>query len=399
MKIKLILFFFITFASLDDKSSDESVLCPEGSLSPSCMNPANNKAAPPTKEPREKGKKGSSGKMDDRNSGTYSATDGGAALNIGATLHTEDQLGPTVLPVKADRGSGKGKQGAGSPASLDEQPPIVGRTSSGSSSKGEGKSKGKGKGKSKGKSMDMAAEWDRWGPRYDSPYPKDPSMKRLIVFDFDQTVSVCHVFKTLSGWMSGENLGISELGQMRRLAEIDQDYPEGFAIACMGGQERIDQLDKMFATLTANKVELMVCSKGLVGPIRKILTEVNLINHFTQVYANTGVDYGESPYDVNVREKGLVPKKEQDEYMINGAYAMYGGKEFLMQALLEARGLKKEHGLLVEDDKMEIDKALRYCQTLHIDPPTGMTPAHMAKVVQMMSPPKDSGYGGAHSEL
>lgn len=210
---------------------------------------------------------------------------------------------------------------------------------------------------------------------------------RLIIFDFDLTISTIHVFKFLAGWMSPPGCptaATSELGQLTRVVELDNEYPEGFALYAMGGPERVAKLDRFFTELHEHRAELIVCSKGLIGPIRKILHDTKLLRHFTSVYAHSGEIYGASTeYDTKVKQTPTLSKEQIGEFMVEGAYAHLGGKEYLMNHLLRERKLPKEAGILVEDDRLEIDKCMKYSRTFLIDPPRGMNSTHMADLLAM----------------
>lgn len=52
----------------------------------------------------------------------------------------------------------------------------------------------------------------------------------------------------------------------------------------MGGDKQIEFLDAAFTQLRKDGVDLYVCSKGLVGPIRLILERTKLLGHFLEVY-------------------------------------------------------------------------------------------------------------------
>jgi len=218
--------------------------------------------------------------------------------------------------------------------------------------------------------------------------------KQLIIFDFDQTLSTIHVFKFLAGWMIGPSsppdamsfATTSELGQLTRVVELDKEYPEGFGVYAMGGPERIKKLDELLTDLHKLQVELIVCSKGLIAPIRKILHDTNLLRHFTSIYAHSGDDYGPSTleYDRKVKNEPRLLKEQAEEFMVDGAYAHLGGKEYLMKQLLKERRLPKEAGILVEDDKLEIEKCTKFSRTFFVDPPNGMSSAHMAQLRAMV---------------
>lgn len=84
---------------------------------------------------------------------------------------------------------------------------------------------------------------------------------RLVVFDFDQTLSVVHVFKSLAGWgdkEKGEKIlpvprpyASTERGQVRRIHELDVAASRlgNFASAAFGGPVRVEQLRQFLQRL------------------------------------------------------------------------------------------------------------------------------------------------------
>eukprot|EP00397_Hematodinium_sp_SG-2012_P056553 GEMP01069901.1.p1 GENE.GEMP01069901.1~~GEMP01069901.1.p1 ORF type:complete len:347 (+),score=70.34 GEMP01069901.1:41-1081(+) len=209
---------------------------------------------------------------------------------------------------------------------------------------------------------------------------------QLIMFDFDLTISTLHMFKALAGWEPKGPIrppfAISEVGQTVKAFQLDKTCKGGFASYSLGGPDRIRHLSAFFSDLRKENCELVVCSKGLVGPIRKVLHDANLLQYFTCVYAFTKTDYGTLEFDdVHVNN----PPEEVKQFIGGGEYSQFGGKEKLMVHLLEKRGLPKEAGVLVEDDINEIEKASSSCRTLFVDSSQGMMPAHMHKLVHMVT--------------
>lgn len=67
----------------------------------------------------------------------------------------------------------------------------------------------------------------------------------------------------------------SELGQLRRAGELEAApaFAElgGFALAALGGRERVAALGDLLGELGRAGVRMAVCTKGLVGVARLIL--------------------------------------------------------------------------------------------------------------------------------
>jgi len=219
----------------------------------------------------------------------------------------------------------------------------------------------------------------------------------LIMFDFDLTLSSIHVFKSLAGWYKNGPIqapyALSEIGQTIRSIELDKHFEDGFAQFALGGHRRIRALRKLFERLRAEHCELLVCSKGLVGPIRKILHDADLLQFMAAIYANVKTDYGSNDFDDSCLQRDI--PHNVDSFLAStegnqgGSYARYGGKEKLMALLLRERGLSQKNGILVEDDEVEIEKARKICRTQFIGGENGMTNEHMDELVHMVSSQKE----------
>jgi len=234
------------------------------------------------------------------------------------------------------------------------------------------------------------------------PEAMDRTKLRLIVFDFDQTISVFHVFKTLAGWGGGINIEIpaasTELGQLRLVAELDThpafEAQGGFALAMLGGQERVDKLQACFEELRSRGVELLVCTKGLVGPCRRCLTNTGLIDYFEMVYGLTGEDYGFGPHDERLRGSGP-PDSEESKLLGTSASAGWNTKAELIMRLRKSGGildklpkdLQQEEAMLVEDDIREIQSARGISRTLFVTDASGMTEPDLGELISL-APPK-----------
>lgn len=235
-----------------------------------------------------------------------------------------------------------------------------------------------------------------WG-RGRRPSSRAGDALRLIVFDFDQTLSVFHVFKTLAGWTAGEHPGeaapfgvpapyaASEIGQMRRVEDLDRGpFREagGFARAAFGGEPRVLEVRGFLQELRGADVELIVCTKGLVGVVSKCLQDLDMLRHFSQVYGNVGSNYGMMPFD---QEVAAAPDLRAEAHALIGTdkQANWGTKDRLIQTLMESRGLRPPQCVLVEDDPQEIKNAEPVCRTLFVPEAQGITTEHMAALLRM----------------
>lgn len=155
---------------------------------------------------------------------------------------------------------------------------------------------------------------------------------QLVVFDFDLTLSSVHIFNAVAGmgalqkgtWkLAASHFEVdrcepsiaeipfatppfakTERGQLARLAEMDA-RPEfqalgGFALAAFGGRGRVGQLNSLLTELRQRGVECIICTRGLVGPVRRCLEQLGMLGFFTKVYGNIGAHYGTTEYDVRL---------------------------------------------------------------------------------------------------
>lgn len=219
---------------------------------------------------------------------------------------------------------------------------------------------------------------------------------KLVVFDFDQTLSVIHVFKSLSGWEEDAPrtsvrvpapYAFTERGQVRRIRELNQlpAYRDGFAVAAFGGTIRVDQVRRCLLALKENGAEILICTKGLVGAVRLVLQELDLLSLFSEVYGNIGGDaYGSTPFDRAVARE---PPSAEDVQLLGQVHqANWGTKADLIRRLMMERRLRREQVVLVEDDPDEIRSAGTICRTLWVKEAAGMTLPLMEALQRMTIP-------------
>jgi len=222
---------------------------------------------------------------------------------------------------------------------------------------------------------------------------------RLAVFDFDRTLSCCHVFAALSGGDGGLPVpppyARTERGQLARLAELDA-LPEyrtlgGFALAAFGGPERVAQLRALLDDLHAAGVECVICSKGFVGPLRRCLEQVGLLRHFTQVFGNTG-GAGPTEYDASVPPQALAGSAR---LLGTPANTGWGSKPQLVAKCLRERGLQGRDAVFIDDTPSEVAGVQSVCATIQVHPPRGMGAREFELLRRWLAP----GGGGASVTL
>merc|ERR1712151_1330346 len=172
---------------------------------------------------------------------------------------------------------------------------------------------------------------------------------------------------------------VSEKGQLRRLLQAG----EKFSISVMGGPARIAKLKVTLQTLKAMGIDIVVCSKGLVGTIRKILRDCDLLKFFRHVYGNIGDCYGScGPWD---RESEVSWQLPADCYGLLGTMdcSYTGGKAAVIFELKRQQQLSRKQVYLVDDDENEIENARGTCSTFHVSGRCGLTEEFLDDIVAM----------------
>lgn len=232
---------------------------------------------------------------------------------------------------------------------------------------------------------------------------EDPVRVRLIVFDFDQTLSEIHVFKSLAGWDGGVRFAgptaSSELGQLRLIKQLDACEPfaaaGGFATVAFGGHARCGLLRYYISALRREGAEMVVCTKGLVGPAQWCLRDLGVLDLFTRVYGLTGEDYGTQAYDDQVCDK---PPSDLESQLLGGEEnANWGSKADLIARLREERGLAAEQAVLAEDDPEEIRDGSRVARTVYVSEGKGLTGQQLWELLGLVQQVAE--LGGPEGEL
>eukprot|EP00927_Polykrikos_kofoidii_P079773 TRINITY_DN76597_c0_g1_i1.p1 TRINITY_DN76597_c0_g1~~TRINITY_DN76597_c0_g1_i1.p1 ORF type:complete len:347 (+),score=56.50 TRINITY_DN76597_c0_g1_i1:75-1115(+) len=210
---------------------------------------------------------------------------------------------------------------------------------------------------------------------------------RLVIFDFDQTLTVFHVFRSLAGWSAGEGIFVpkphvtTELGQMRRVGELNGSFafPSGFALRAFGGEARVNMLRRSFDAVRNQGVALYICTRGLVGVAKTLLLDVGLLDCFVEVYGFNGGRYGETAYDEDV----CAVEPTDHERRLLGTCKQNISKHKLMSQLSFQMNLRKDEVLLVDDDLEEISRAFGCCRTLWIQDATGINEEQLIMIEDM----------------
>jgi len=190
---------------------------------------------------------------------------------------------------------------------------------------------------------------------------------KVVIFDFDLTLSVEHVFNFLS---QAPPAASSEGGQLARIPELDQrpDYCNrgGFASVVMGGADRIAMLRKTLALLQSSSVDCLVCTRGLVGPVRKLLDQIGLLSYFSDVYGNTGRTYGMLAHDYVIDMRRMTQPGQDEHFLGSPENQIPGSKQKFVQGYMDRQGLKFSEVLFVDDTLLEVQNMQETCRIIHV---------------------------------
>jgi hypothetical protein len=192
---------------------------------------------------------------------------------------------------------------------------------------------------------------------------------KLAVFDFDCTLSVFHVFNGLAGESSRipPPFASTEVGQLKRVGELDQGG--AFTLQAFGGEQRVRLLTDVLQELHRNGVTCVVCTKGLIGPVRKLLSTAGLLRHFKDVYGRIGETYGVQPYDMSVSmswfdfDRVYLGAQKNSDWI---------SKSDLVQSLAASMRVHPQEVVIIDDDVKEITSCRGVCQTVHVSAGQGL---------------------------
>jgi len=161
---------------------------------------------------------------------------------------------------------------------------------------------------------------------------------RLVIYDFDQTITTKHLYRELHG------------GRLKSLAKLSDDK----LVSLYGGQQRITLLNDHFNTLCAAQIEVGIVSFGWSEVIARALERVHLGQYF--------------------KENVIIGRDSKELVRFN----KHKGK--VIELLMKRRKLEYDQVLFVEDSLSNIAQSESICRTLHIEDRCGMTKEHMLQI-------------------
>lgn len=215
-----------------------------------------------------------------------------------------------------------------------------------------------------------------------------PVHDRFVFFDFDRTLTVVHVFKSLAGWADSQVCtlpalctmvrphALTERGQMHRLCSLGPAWIE----QAFGGTSRLALLRSLLASLTDAGCRVVLVTRGYVGVARKCLRDSELFDFFEQVHGNVGAAYGEgTQFDSDIASK---PLPEDEERLLGSEYAEWDAKwQIIFRYMAEAK-VPGSSVVLVDDDEDEIGSVGHAVSTVHVRGNAGIATEDVAALLK-----------------
>lgn len=200
----------------------------------------------------------------------------------------------------------------------------------------------------------------------------------IVFFDFDFTLTVVHVFKSLAGWVDAqvcmlamrgmvvsEPHALTERGQLRRLSELGPAWIE----QAFGGFSRVTAIRKLLDGLINSGCQIVLVTRGYVGVARKCLQEVDLLGKFDALYGNIGVAYGtRTAYDIETEQNVTGLSEEVDRlWSLLGKWKEgdWDSKTEIVHRYQHQYMLTREQVLFVDDDSQELAPLRHSALTVH----------------------------------
>eukprot|EP00485_Elphidium_margaritaceum_P013156 CAMPEP_0202694718 /NCGR_PEP_ID=MMETSP1385-20130828/8512_1 /ASSEMBLY_ACC=CAM_ASM_000861 /TAXON_ID=933848 /ORGANISM="Elphidium margaritaceum" /LENGTH=318 /DNA_ID=CAMNT_0049350617 /DNA_START=90 /DNA_END=1043 /DNA_ORIENTATION=+ len=158
---------------------------------------------------------------------------------------------------------------------------------------------------------------------------------RLIMYDFDQTITCLHLYRELHG------------GQCPALNK----FSDSKLLDVFGGQSRLRQLQAHFQHLASHHIDVAIVSFGWTDVIKQALTRVNLYRFFKH------------PNEM------IIGRDHKDMVKFNKSKAK------IIESLMQKKNLKFDQALFVEDSLSNVQQcqSKSLCKTVHISNRDGMT--------------------------
>jgi len=185
--------------------------------------------------------------------------------------------------------------------------------------------------------------------------------RKLVFFDFDHTLTVMHLFKSLAclGW-GQEPAALSERGQVKKLFSLGSAWIQ----AAFGGVQRIAKVRTLLQRISSEH-DLVVLTRGYVGVVRKCLGDLGLLGFFREVHGHIGETYGVTPYDMKAREQGAATPGMQQCLGAEGA-GNWVSKVEIVAMYCKVGRLPASQVIYVDDDSEEVEQMKTLATTITV---------------------------------
>jgi len=178
---------------------------------------------------------------------------------------------------------------------------------------------------------------------------------KAVVFDFDQTISVIHFWRDLTGFTPDMQLRCLNQWSKERVIQ-------GF-----GGEKRLHLLECLFKDLKTASVELYILSFGYKEVIIKALERVDLL-----VYFDKNLIWGEA---------------EVKKFRSNTGFASKPKMRMIQKLIREKHKYSAGEVLFVDDDNKNLEQSKRtVCKTIHVCERKGMMEKEIEAVRKQIKP-------------
>jgi len=160
---------------------------------------------------------------------------------------------------------------------------------------------------------------------------------KLVVYDFDLTISSQHLYNILGG------------GRLDELSKLSDDELS----VIFGGKDRITRLNTHLSRVVSI-AHIAVLSHGYTDVIRKALDRMQLFHHF--------------------KDAQIIGSDSQE------LESVHFNKAKVIQNMRKQFNLSSNQVLFVDDDSQNIRNAAGTCQTLEVTLRKGMNDEHMEKI-------------------
>jgi len=184
-----------------------------------------------------------------------------------------------------------------------------------------------------------------------------PTNLKMLVYDFDCTISCDHVFHALSSLDVFVNP--TPMTQFRRLKKV----PDEVVLKWFGGRTRVERLAEHFTRMRDGNRTLCIISHGFHDVVTSALERVGLGSYFDPSYV-----FGSDS-----------PKLQMFQ----------GDKSKLIKQLMEEKKLESNEVIFIDDDNRNLRSAKSLCALFHLQHRRGLTSKEMLSLEELCNASHD----------